>query len=201
MLLVANVFTASPLYRTVIKQLRWDKANLTAYKESTGHLMNEMYTSMINCEASLLESPLNVIATHVNVCIDQLTSILHECAACHVPLVGRDFFKFWWSTELSQCKRESVDAKSSWNAMGRPRSGPYFARWQSARLKYRAKIRESKRKERTASCEPLNAAFINCNITSFWKNWRNRFSKKAGNPLVDNVCEPTIVADKFAVFS
>ena len=84
--------------------------------------------------------------------------------------------------------------------MGRPRYGPYYARWQSARLRYRTNIRESKRKERTASCEPLTAAFINCDVTSFWKNWRQRFSNKAGNPLVDNVCEPTLVANTFAEF-
>ena len=87
-----------------------------------------------------------------------------------------------------------------WKAAGKPRSGPVFAARQSARLKYRKRIRECRLIESSKYSSKLHEDLSNKDSVSFWKAWRSTFGKTECCTMVDGTCDPKIVVDNFAKY-
>ena len=66
---------------------------------------------------------------------------LRNCADDFVPKHHVNFYKFWWSQELSYLKEKAVIPDRLWKDAGRPRSGPLFSRRSSDKRAYKSAIR------------------------------------------------------------
>jgi len=49
-----------------------------------------------------------------------------DLASNWVPLVQKDFYKYWWDQELSALKEECVTAHEAWKNAGKPNAGELF---------------------------------------------------------------------------
>ena len=63
------------------------------------------------------------------------------CITSFVPEHHVNFYKFWWSQELSCLKEKAVISDRLWKDAGRPRSGPLFSRRSSDKRAYKSAIR------------------------------------------------------------
>ena len=78
---------------------------------------------------------------------DTVVDILLNAAEICVPRVKKNFYKYWWSEELSILKQNAIDTNKVWKAAGKPRYGPIFDKQQSCRLIYRKRLREEQNSE------------------------------------------------------
>ena len=56
--------------------------------------------------------------------IFQRGSFHKHSADLHVPAHYKNYYKFWWSEELSCLKENAIQSNEIWKAAGRPRTGP-----------------------------------------------------------------------------
>ena len=44
----------------------------------------------------------------------------------YIPRCSKNYFKFWWSEELTALKQAAINTDRLWKAAGKPRSGQIF---------------------------------------------------------------------------
>jgi hypothetical protein len=180
--------------------LRWDYCDLSAYYELTHCELQPIFTHVIGVDSQtscLSDDELFIQATSA---IDNITSILINVSNQCVPCVRKNTFKYWWNEELQELKRCAIDSNVAWKAAGKPRSGPVFAARQSARLRYRKRIRECRRIENSRYGSKLHENLASKDSVSFWKAWRSKFGKADGCTMVDGSCDSKVVVDNFAKY-
>ena len=67
-----------------------------------------------------------------------IVSVLCDNASNYVPKHHVNFYKFWWSQELSCLKEKAIISDKLWKDAGRPRSGPLFSRRSSDKRAYKS---------------------------------------------------------------
>ena len=115
----------------------------------------------------------------------------------YIPTYRTNFFKFWWCEELDQLKKASIDACNEWKMLGKPKHGPIFDKRNSARLRYRSKIRDCQRSEDTFYTNELHAALMAKGGDTFWKCWRSKFENRVKINGVDGCMDVGQIAEKF----
>ena len=108
------------------------------------------------------------------------------------------FSKFWRDEELTLLKDNSMNTYQLWTSLGRPRSGEVFGHLQQAKYEYKLAIRPKEKQNKEHFSDELNDALINKYMNSFWKCWKSTFSRKKVFKVVDGVCDPSVIAGKFA---
>ena len=73
------------------------------------------------------------IGFNINQTYEEIVTILSASSKLFVPLVKKNFFKFWWNEDLKLLKEESIATDKIWRAFGKPRQGPIFNKRQSAK--------------------------------------------------------------------
>ena len=101
----------------------------------------------------------------VNAVIYADSFLPRSCPALHRP---------YWSEELNELKRASIDCCSYWKANGSPKSGPIYDCKRSCTLKYKSGIRDAKKTQDGLINEALHERLTERNYDSFWKIWRDQ---------------------------
>ena len=120
-------------------------------------------------------------------------SVLPKCD----PNSQRSF----WSSELNDLKRDSINCYSFWRSMGSPKSGPVFECKKSCHFKYKAAIRRHKREDEKRKNDALFVDLQNRDGNSFWSRWNNL--NRVGNSIATRINGETDeqgIANKFADF-
>jgi len=111
-------------------QLRWDKADCTAYYLDMGtHLQPHIGVLRDVLDAYNAGSvPVDDVVHCIESTYCSFVSILHSAGETYVPKRRKGFFKFWWNEELKILKQDSIDSNKAWKATGKPRFGPLYSR-------------------------------------------------------------------------
>ena len=121
---------------------------------------------------------------------------LQDSASKYVPTHHVNFYKCWWSQELSCLKEKAIISDRLWKDAGRPRSGPLFSRRSSHKRAYKSAIRYSDSEGRYTN--ELNDALLLKRGNEFWKCWNSKFSTGAGQcKQVDGITDHQQIADNF----
>jgi len=178
---------------TVI-QLRWDHADLLSYSTLTGYYFQGILKDIIDIEKSTKVDPVVI-----NGIYNDLVDSLRLSADVAVPACRKNFFKFWWDTELDDLKERSIASCRIWKAAGRPRSGPIFDIYRRDKSAYRNEIRLRQREEKQVYTNELHEALLKKQTTAFWKCWRSKFGEnKRSVNYVSGINDPKIIAGHFA---
>lgn len=126
-------------------QIRWDRADLNTYYESTRVKLEPLYEHIIqvDCDFELLSRV--SLVNYVDHFFTRLIEALILCSTETIPAVQRHFLKHWWSSELNVLKNDCIAAHRDWVRHGKPRTGDVFARRQLTRATYRREVRAAKR--------------------------------------------------------
>ena len=113
------------------------------------------------------------------------------------PISQRSF----WTDELTNLKRESVECTNYWRSIGSPRHGPAFECKKKCQLLYKSKIRREKNNDAKKKSDTLHSDLLEKQGISFWKTW-NKINQ-TGNSLstrVDGETEGPAIANSFATY-
>ena len=153
-----------------VRQLRWDRADLLLYYNSTGLYFQPILNDLITIEKSK-----NISTDTVDrVYYDIVNSLLCSSEAA-VPSYKKNFFKFWWDEELNKLKDKSIASCRLWKAAGKPRSGPIFDSYRKDKSAYKKGIRLRRRNENTEYNNSIHEALLEKQGTAFWKCWLSKF--------------------------
>ena len=176
-----------------VSYLRWDRANLAKYCELT-----RVRLTQILCDLREVE---HVINTDMIDCFyNTVINVLQSSAESSVPRCYKNFFKYWWSQELTQLKEKSIASCNLWKEAGRPRSGPVFSRYRSDKSAYKLGIKRQRQENVTHYTNDLHDALLRKQGVAFWKCWKSKF--ESGNRHVSHVngiTDVNTVAENFAM--
>ena len=107
--------------------------------------------------------------------------------------------KDWWSEELTDLKRQSIEIQTLWLAQGRPNQGPIHIERLRVRAAFRRAIRAAQRAPKQASWDKLHSALEQNDTNDFWNSWRTLYNKKNSRfaPVVDGCSGKEDIADTF----
>jgi hypothetical protein len=192
---VNNLVTSRPLdiSSDTVLQFRWDKANIRDYQYLTGLYLQEIYEYIVNIDInSFSEIDLNYI-------YDTLINVLASCGNNTIPRVKKNFFKFCWSQELTELKKNSIAAQKAWISAGRPNTGEIFSRYRKCQCEYKSIIRRQQTCEKQIYTNDLHEALLKKQGEEFWKCWKAKFdTSKPVIAQVDGISSPSEVAKHFA---
>jgi len=96
---VSNVSYHFPDKKNVpVDHLRWDHADLLAYYNSTQVYLQPILEELLKIEQL---SDDGIDTNYVDLLYERIVTILKQCADSCVPKQKKNFFKFWWSTQLN----------------------------------------------------------------------------------------------------
>ena len=183
------------------KFLRWDKADLVSYYYDTGTLLSPIL-SQVESLVGLLQTNhatnMYEMRDQIDAVFNDIVTALNMAATLHVPEHCKNFYKFWWSEELSILKEASITCNKLWKAAGKPRFGHIFDKRQSSRLQYRKCLREAQSMETVSYSNDLHDALMKKNGKNFWKCWRSKFEVRSKCTEVDGCIDRDIITENFA---
>ena len=103
---------------------------------------------------------------------------------------GKDF----WTDNLSQLKKDSIEAYDIWTEDGRPTSGPSYEHKKACHYRYKAELRRRRRVVAAERSEALSEELMNKNYIGFWRDWKRMSQSKCPpvNRIGDAIEEPDI---------
>ena len=116
---------------------RLDKADRGAYYKYTG----DNLVPLIDKLDSMLYSN-DFCNDQIDDLYEYIVCILTDAENLFVPRYSKNFYKFWWTEELSILKKAAVESNRIWKAAGKPRSSTIFNNKQQCRMQYRKRLRE-----------------------------------------------------------
>ena len=170
-----NVGTNAGLTGKKNKVLRWDKANLANYYESTCCNLYSVY-----CELCLYKDMHDVLDFHV--IIDKLyTKIVDALLRSDkvIPRASPSHFKHWWNSSLDALKFKSIECCKLWIAGGKPNEGEIFQNMRQAKLDYKRAIMVCRDENELKFSENLYDNLLDKDLNNFWKTWRSKLGKKS----------------------
>ena len=180
----------------------WEHSNTCAYYEHTRITVEPMLQSLqefiLLCKKS--ETSYDNILTSINKFYTCLVGSLVYSSQLTVPIFKpQKNEKFWWDEEMQKLKQMSMDTHLKWVEGGKPRVGPLFDDRNRAKYKYRWKIRESKKSEKTHISLDLQDKLCNKNKTDFWKTWKSKFKNPTKITTIDGFTDDAQIAENFAI--
>ena len=171
---------------------RWDKGDLNAFYYFTG----DNFMSLIK-ELDVLSSSINCEIEELDKIYERIVAVLAVGENLYIPRCSKNYFKFWWSEELTVLKQAAIDTDRLWKAAGKPRSGQIFDNRQKSRLVYRKRIRECERSSSFTYTNELHEALLKKNGPAFWKCWRANFEPASKCVEVESSVNPDVIVQKF----
>jgi len=158
-----------------------------------------MYYELIELE-NALPSVSNVeCVSFIDSFYGKLVGSLNHSAELHVLVHYKNYYKFWWSQELSCLKDNAIKSSKIWKEAGRPRTSPIADKRNSDKRKYITMLSRERRAETQSYTNALHDALINKTGVSFWECWRSKFEKKNNSSqLIDDLADDTQIAETFA---
>jgi exonuclease III len=220
---------ASKSSERIQSALRWDHASLPFYYDLTRELLQPVYDRLKSDYSSLMSYssshdyymnvdnvdcswPAENCSQVNNNCVsseyidsmieevyDNVISSLNQAADSVIPLVKRNFFKYWWNEELDVLKSTSCSTHLDWVNAGRPKHGPIFDAKRSAKSRYKKCIKDNQKVEIESVSNNLHDALVCKSQSAFWKSWRNKFvNKKITPPIIEGQHDDQNIANSFA---
>ena len=90
-----------------------------------------------------------------------------------LPRLKHGLSKPFWSPELSELKRKSLDAFTLWKSVGCPRSGVIYSEKNSAHAQYKRQLRINKKMDSSVLSDVLSQSLLDRDSNTFWKNYKN----------------------------
>ena len=199
----ANEFIPIPI--TKKPTLRWDKLNpddISAYTQRLSTAVDEMARTR------------GLLAQHV--CLDKCHCTNENCryflqqeyddllscikaADAALPKHKPGCKKDWWSSALSDLKKQSQEIHKLWIEEGKPRSGPTNAERIRIRSFYKRSIREAQRLPRQDAWNKIHTSMENDDKNGFWNSWRSLYNKHNSQfaPVVEGCSSKAAIADAF----
>ena len=124
--LCSNITPASDVpLKSKVKQLRWDHADLLSYYSTTMNVLYPLYGELLEFETCCYsQGRSDCCQDFIDGFYNKLVDALKLSADLHVPAHYKNYYKFWWSEELSCLKENAIQSNEIWKAAGRPRTGP-----------------------------------------------------------------------------
>ena len=202
MSLTANISKRDPEPKMsrVSPILKWDKTSNEQIDEYTRRLH-----SNIEVSPSASISCLNVCRCRDAVCqaaiqkeYDFLTRCLKDADAS-LPRFRPGVEKDWWTENLSELRKKSIEIQNLWVRQGRPRQGPTQAERLRARAAYKRAIRAAQRAPKQAIWDRLHTTLSENDSNTFWKSWKKIYNKNKSHlaPVVDGCSSHENIADAF----
>ena len=116
-----------------------------------------------------------------------------------LPRRKHGFAKPYWSTELTELKRKSLDAHNLWKDANCPRSGPIFNEKRITNSQYKLLLRKSKNAINSDLMDNLSNSLLNKDGDRFWKTY-NQMNGKAqiNSSMIDGYADDGDIANAFA---
>ena len=202
MSLTANISKRDPEPKMsrVSPILKWDKTSNEQIDEYTRRLH-----SNIEVSPSASISCLNVCRCRDAVCqaaiqkeYDFLTRCLKDADAS-LPRFRPGVEKDWWTENLTELRKKSIEIQNLWVRQGRPRQGPTQAERLRARAAYKRAIRAAQRAPKQAIWDRLHTTLSENDSNTFWKSWKKIYNKNKSHlaPVVDGCSSHENIADAF----
>jgi len=163
-----------------VKQLRWDHADLILYYNTRMSLLYPLYNDLVQFETVFRESNNDVLRNFIDCCYNKIVESLKYSADLHVPLHYKNYYKFWWSKELSSLKDKATKFNKMWKEAGRPRSGLIANLHYADKRKYKNMLYSERNAERHCYTNDLHNALMSKSGTKFWKCRKSKFNKGSG---------------------
>ena len=117
-----------------------------------------------------------------------------------LPRFNPVIHKPYWSEEISDLKRKSIDCCNKWREDGCPRSGDVYQCKRRCSLEYKKAIKAAKAEYDSRINYDLHDHLASLDNDAFWKVWRNQIKER--NPLstrVDGETSERGIAEAFRV--
>jgi len=181
-----------------VKRLRWDHADIPGYYHATGIYLQSVVADLSRFEIGSCSEDSREASQFIEHAYESIVFALQSSASNYVPSHHVNFYKFWWSQELSCLKEKAITSDRLWKDAGRPRSGPLFARRSSDKRLYKAAIRKQESDSVGRYTNELNDALLLKRGNEFWKCWNSKFSSGTGQcKQVDGLTDHQQIADSF----
>ena len=105
--------------------------------------------------------------------------------------------KPFWSSELSDLKRRSIDACNLWKLAGCPRSGDIFREKCRANVAYKSAIRSAKKVKMTEKNDSLYLSLSSRDTNTFWRNYKKLNGKVNNACRIDGYVDDAEIANSF----
>jgi len=164
---------------------RWDKGNLPTYYATTYDLLKRIVIPKhcINVECDTFK------CCHwwdINCYYNSLVTSLQNSADVCIPLMHEGSLKSYWSEEINELKKASIEAHQLWLASGKPNKGLINDIRKDSKYKYKLAIRNAARTADIELDDEISQLYLKKDFTKFWKKWNSRFSKRNSVPTVIN---------------
>ena len=180
--------------KIVTHVLRWDKSNLSYYRDETQRLL-QSGEHLENILAGNFTQGADIM---INKLYDHIVSALNLAANKTVVKKKKDFYKFWWDQELSSLKEQSILSFKRWADAGKPKVGPLFAAMKKNKLLYKQAIRSKESAAKQSFTNALDSALSAKDFENFWAVWRAKVSNSKSSLVIDGLCNDQAIAERFA---
>ena len=173
---------------------RWDKADLSLYYFKTLQLSQSITvpTDLLRCEYGLFK------CTHwsqINQYYDSVVHVLQQSMYECIPAVRNNFYKAFWTEELTALKQASIDAHNLWRLCDAPRSGLVNKIRLQAKYKYKIALKQAMINNQIELDDEISNLYLRKDMDKIWQRWNTRFSNKACKPSnIDGLTDGTAIA-------
>ena len=102
-----------------------------------------------------------------------------------LPKTNPSIHRSFWSEELSELKRASIECTDHWNLSGKPMSGPIFQCKKECHYRYKIALRKHKQADQKQQSDAMYDDLLNRNNNAFWKSWNS--INRVGNSTASRI--------------
>ena len=140
-----------------------------------------------------------LVRERVNTLYDEVIIALQSSADLFIPKCKKNFFKFWWDSELDVLKENAIRSCKLWKESGKPRYGLIFNHYKQDKLLYKKRLKERQACEMTSFTNDLHDALLRKSGHDFWKIWKSKFDYNTNDILqVDGTSNSAVIVENFA---
>ena len=194
---VNDVNTARSQQRSAMPSLRWDQGGTDQYYNATCQLLYPIFSELIKLDNST-EIIDNCVIEHLyTVSVKAMLHASHEFVPCFL----QNSQKFWWNSDLTELKKQSIMSHNVWSDLGRPLQGTIFETKNRHKALYKLAIKKAKSLQGSAISDDLHEALATKDSKCFWKTWKNKVCSHTQNRIrvLGNLSDSETVKE-FATF-
>ena len=184
-----------------VKQLRWDHGDLFSYYNTTMNMLYPLFEDITRFESNLVNLNNIECQRYIDSAYDSLVNVLQLVSELFIPTQYKNYYKFWWSQELSCLKDAAIESERVWKAAGRPRTGPIADKRNADKRNYKKVLRKERQIETMSYTNDLHEALMKKSGLTFWKCWNSKFERhNRTNNLFNGLTSDVEVAESFAEY-
>ena len=183
-----------------IPKLKWEKLNRDVLQGYSDHLNHNVTSSMrppnVSCQSVHCNDSSCVLQLQEDYdCLIRCIKSADEVLPRHNPGVEKN----WWSQNLSELKRKSVEIHKLWASQGRPARGPIHLERVRVRVAYRAAIKAAQRAPKQKAWNKIHSAMEHSETNNFWSSWKSLYNENKNNfaAVVNGCSSRKTIADEF----